>query len=77
MVDRMEYLEFHELCSYSGRGKGGKNEHREIERRDEIDERGSFASRRVVLLFVSTNNFRKMEYEYDDQCRACGFHVLA
>jgi len=77
MVDRMEYLEFHKLCSYSGRGKGGKNEHREIERRDEIDERGSFASRRVVLLFVSTNNFRKMEYEYDDQCGACGFHVLA
>ena len=77
MVDRMEYLEFHKLCSYSGRGKGGKNEHREIERRDEIDERGSFASRRVVVLFVSTNNFRKMEYEYDDQYGACGFHVLA
>ena len=77
MVDRMEYLEFHKLCSYSGRGKGGKNEHREIERRDEIDERGSFASRRVVVLFVSTDNFRKMEYECDDQYGACGFHVLA
>ena len=77
MVDRMEYLEFHKLCSYSGGGEGGKNEHREIERGDEIDERGSFASRRVVVLFVSTNNFRKMEYECDDQYGPCGFHVLA
>ena len=55
----MEYLEFHKLCGYSGGGKGWENEHREIERGDEIDERGSFASRRGV--FVSTNNFRKME----------------